>query len=647
MSTIVKNRIKCTILLASLLVGMINPSFHVYAEEDISQKLPDKCGLEPIKVIEIPEGEIFDITKVVYSGDDMEITSQEREYWTKFSSYHFCESMTEQERAFWKRLEEAALTMAATSMDYTSGALMVECDQSIARERMIDLMFMFLYSHPQYYFLSNSVSCDSGRGGLCMYEAFCDGAVRESYTEQFTDRIDQWVAEIETAGRPEEKIKYAHDIICNNTIYDYSIDPVTEERYDQSAYSMVLQGTTVCAGYTKAMSILGNALGIDTVAVTSSSHAWNYVKLHGVWYELDVTWDDGDPGIDYWCYLKSCESIGGNETSGSHVEDDYYINIRPDAPYDMLVDWDYVSPYFEVDGNTYVVQNSNAELAELLAKPIAGMNAIPETASYNGMVYRILGGTSGPAYGEADSNAPEQVNSFVERMYTVALARSAEQDGLEYWANKLLSGENDGAGIAYGFLQSPEFINKKLADADYVKVLYATFFDRVPAAEEISYWAGELSSGKSREYVLAGFVNSNEFDSLCDSYGISRGFLRQDGNAINAGIGRFAERLYTRVLERAGEKEGIEYWSVQIADGACTPENAAKSFFASPEYLNKQTDNGQYINALYRTFMGREAEANGMAYWLEVLDNGAGRETILSGFAQSGEFKEIMKEYGL
>ena len=119
------------------------------------------------------------------------------------------------------------------------------------------------------------------------------------------------------------------------------------------------------------------------------------------------------------------------------------------------------------------------------------------------------------------------------------------------------------------------------------------------------------------------------------------------GNPINPGLGRFAERLYTVVLERAGEKDGIEFWSLNIANGVCTPKDAAKNFFLSPEYVNKNTSDAKYITTLYKTFMDREPEAGGVEFWQGVLNDGATREQILEGFADSEEFKGIMASFGL
>ena len=149
---------------------------------------------------------------------------------------------------------------------------------------------------------------------------------------------------------------------------------------------------------------------------------------------------------------------------------------------------------------------------------------------------------------------------------------------------------------------------------------------------------------------MAGFLNSNEFDELCTSYGIDRGTMSEDEpdeQPEQGGVEQFVERLYTIALERASEPSGLAEWTRRINAGESTPEEVAKFFFLSKEYVEKNTSNDKYIETLYLTFMDRTAEAGGKAYWVEQLNQGVSRETALEGFAQSPEFQEIMERYGL
>ena len=254
--------------------------------------------------------------------------------------------------------------------------------------------------------------------------------------------------------------------------------------------------------------------------------------------------------------------------------------------------------------------------------------------------------TSAPVNPPTD-DAARKVQNFVSRMYTVALGRAAEPQGLKDWTNRLLSHEFDGAGIANGFIMSDEFKNRRLNDGDYVDTLYRTFFNREADQGGRATWLGDLASGKSRGYVLAGFVNSREFDVLCDSYGIVRGVMREDGSPINPGIRGFVERCYLKALGREGEKAGVEDWTNRIATGAMSAEDVAKSFFFSDEYINKQTDNEAFVETLYQTFMDRASDPAGKADWVGRLNAGTGRKEVLEGFSRSEEFAGILRQYGL
>jgi len=242
----------------------------------------------------------------------------------------------------------------------------------------------------------------------------------------------------------------------------------------------------------------------------------------------------------------------------------------------------------------------------------------------------------------------EQATSFVSRMYNDALSRDAENDGLNYWVNQLVEQKIDGAGLAKGFICSKEFTEKNLNNEEYVKVLYETFFGRSADADGLKHWVNALDSGKPRTEVLAGFVNSKEFTNACDASGIVRGTMEPDGSSIyNPGVNGFVNRLYKEALNRKGETMGVEYWSYGINKKQFSPEEAAKRFFLSEEYVKKNVSDEEYVETLYGTFMGRTSDAEGKAYWLNELKSGKTRESVLEGFSRSREFSGIMAEFGL
>ena len=97
------------------------------------------------------------------------------------------------------------------------------------------------------------------------------------------------------AGGDYEKIKYLHDYIVKHT--DYTLD--TEE--NQNIISVLLEGKSVCSGYTKTLQFLLGQAGVEAAYVWgkargsgggSELHSWNLVCADGDWYYVDVTFDD-------------------------------------------------------------------------------------------------------------------------------------------------------------------------------------------------------------------------------------------------------------------------------------------------------------------------------------------------------------------
>ena len=129
----------------------------------------------------------------------------------------------------------------------------------------------------------------------------------------------------------------------------------------------------------------------------------------------------------------------------------------------------------------------------------------------------------------------EYVGQFVERMYTMVLGRTSDAYGMNYWSQGILSGQLTGADCAIGFFESDEYKAKNKTDEQYVKTLYSVILGRTVDPEGLTTWLSYLAGGTPRLYVLAGLVNSNEYSSICNSYGITRGEIPMDPNVVMIG----------------------------------------------------------------------------------------------------------------
>ena len=134
---------------------------------------------------------------------------------------------------------------------------------------------------------------------------------------------------IDSIDSTYERIKVLHDYIVNNVEYDVSLN-------NENAYSAIKEGSSTCQGYSLLFYKLLAEAGIKSRYITGTGisskdtgpHGWNIVKIGGVWYNVDVTWDDPvyvnadrrNREISYEYFLKGSESF-----DDSHKRDKQFL----------------------------------------------------------------------------------------------------------------------------------------------------------------------------------------------------------------------------------------------------------------------------------------------------------------------------------
>ena len=244
--------------------------------------------------------------------------------------------------------------------------------------------------------------------------------------------------------------------------------------------------------------------------------------------------------------------------------------------------------------------------------------------------------------------ANKEVADFVVRMYEKFLSRTPDKAGLDFWYEKLVSKELEGANIVDGFVDSAEFKNLDLSTEDYLKVLYNGIFDREADASGIKTWGDLYNTGVSHRYIPSFFVASTEFKELCASYNITAGKIKlYESRDVNPEVTKFVSHFYTDCLDRKGDAEGLNNWTKFLLNKTFDGTDVADGFIFSKEYLNTNPTNEEFIRTLYRTLLSREADQGGLNTWMEYMDNGVSEHFISAHFILSPEFTQLCKDYGI
>ena len=569
-------------------------------------------------------------------------------FWRQMSTTIYRDQLSGVGREVYNRLDSMCMSILLGDQTVESDTVSFE-DIEVDRDLFLDVFSIFTNSNPQYFFIGDNFQFILSRGrvySVCnyMYPEFYDGAFRSQYRNGFKQSILNSLDTIRSAAqgqRPEQLEYYTNLLLVQSLSYDENAP------HFQSAGGVFESGKGVCAGYSKAFQILMRCLGVDTIMIYNDRHAWNAVNLYGYWFLIDVTNNDiGDDSL-YLLYNTSLEGLNATQ-SGLYDIDPVISPMLPAFNYDNQPDiYRYTEPGFMSSGNLYFVVNDTPSRSECIMLEQGGRSN-PSVADGFNVIASLVPIKGSPYVDDRpqisakvnNKEAAKSIRAFVDRIYVNILDRPPEEEGASYWTRELYCFNKTGAQVSDLFLNSDEFYRRDTTTREFIEILYRTFFDRDADDSGIQYWAEQLDTGyMDRNMVADGFINSQEWADTCASYGIRSGGSGKAKISIAPGDNTkaFVERMYTTALGRASDPEGQRYWAQRLADYNVTGENVGMFFFDSEEMHNAGLSSEVFVDRLYRTFMDREADPDGKAYWLDYL-NSHSRTEAVTGFTRSAEF---------
>lgn len=135
----------------------------------------------------------------------------------------------------------------------------------------------------------------------------------EDHKRAMEARVKKLARQAEKLSEKEKEL-FIHDFICQNVRYDK-----LKKAYSHEIIGPLGQGVGVCEGIAKAVKVLCDALGIWCIIALSENnpekhikyrHAWNIVRIDGVYYHLDATFDNtlSKEGQIRYDYFNLCDA---------------------------------------------------------------------------------------------------------------------------------------------------------------------------------------------------------------------------------------------------------------------------------------------------------------------------------------------------
>ena len=162
---------------------------------------------------------------------------------------------------------------------------------NINKDKLDDVVEAVYNDHPEQFWVNTNYSYKYINEGQIVQITMSYNSTSkdlEKSKELFNTSANQIINEASKYSEDYFKEKYVHDALIQMNKYDEN------EKLNQSAYSALVTGRTVCAGYSRAFQYIMNKLGIKTYYITGDSsgdHSWNIVELDNDYYNVDITWD--------------------------------------------------------------------------------------------------------------------------------------------------------------------------------------------------------------------------------------------------------------------------------------------------------------------------------------------------------------------
>lgn len=195
--------------------------------------------------------------------------------------------------------------------------------EDVTVKELRDIFAAVYNDHPELFWMDTAYSCKYKRDGNCaqIELQFNDTADKlEEEKAVFEEKANAIITAAQELDGDYEREKYVHDTLIAQTEYSASA------KMNQSAYSALVNGSTVCAGYARAFQYMLQKLWIPCYYCTGyagENHAWNIVALDDGYYNVDATWDDTGNGT--YAYFNKTDA----DYAGNHLRQDLSVNLPP------------------------------------------------------------------------------------------------------------------------------------------------------------------------------------------------------------------------------------------------------------------------------------------------------------------------------
>lgn len=229
------------------------------------------------------------------------------------------------------------------------------------------------------------------------------------------------------------------------------------------------------------------------------------------------------------------------------------------------------------------------------------------------------------------SSLADQTN----RLYQAAYGRSADEAGLEFWTDARAKGMS-AVAVATALLDAADFQPPvdQLSDAQFAERIWINIGGAATDAGSIGFLVdlqrsvGLTEADLSRPELLVWLADEATTVEATATVGAH---TFEEGSA---------HRLYRAYFLRDADELGLCYWSRLLVGGESLGE--VSEFFATSDEFDQlygDLTDRQFVELVYQNVLGRAGEPEGIEFWsAELWSSRRTRGEVMTGFSESPEF---------
>lgn len=217
------------------------------------------------------------------------------------------------------------------------------------------VLYAIQNDNPDIFWIGSYFSyCYSGNKTIIKLNSIFSAHELQTAIKKLNDKVNLILSKAPKNADDYETELYFHDYIVNNCKYKYTNSLTNQNLKVFTSYGCLVENSAVCEGFSKAMQLLMNSVGIKCRTVVgargSEPHMWNIVKINNNWYHLDVTWD-GSGNYNQYNYFNLTDEM---------IKKDHQINaeLRKTTKFSDNIRYNFKMPVCNSTTENYYEKNA-------------------------------------------------------------------------------------------------------------------------------------------------------------------------------------------------------------------------------------------------------------------------------------------------